>query len=71
MSNGEIAAAPSLRKMATDLGIDLAKVRGSGRSGRIVSGRRARLRPASAQGIPATESGNGSTARGQSAGGKN
>jgi pyruvate dehydrogenase E2 component (dihydrolipoamide acetyltransferase) len=34
--NGEIAAAPSLRQMATDLGIDLGKVRGSARGGRIV-----------------------------------
>src|SRR5579862_7826225 len=35
-SNGDIAAAPSIRKMATDLGIDLGKVRGSARGGRIV-----------------------------------
>jgi pyruvate dehydrogenase E2 component (dihydrolipoamide acetyltransferase) len=34
-TNGEISAAPSLRKMAADLGIDLGRVRGSGRGGRI------------------------------------
>lgn len=35
-SNGEIAAAPSIRQMAADLGIDLGKIRGSGSGGRIV-----------------------------------
>jgi pyruvate dehydrogenase E2 component (dihydrolipoamide acetyltransferase) len=35
-ANGEVAAAPSLRRMANDLGIDLTKVRGSARGGRIV-----------------------------------
>jgi pyruvate dehydrogenase E2 component (dihydrolipoamide acetyltransferase) len=35
-SNGEVAAAPSIRRMATDLGIDLTRVRGSARGGRIV-----------------------------------
>jgi pyruvate dehydrogenase E2 component (dihydrolipoamide acetyltransferase) len=35
-SNGEVAAAPSLRKMANDLGIDLTRIRGSERGGRIV-----------------------------------
>jgi pyruvate dehydrogenase E2 component (dihydrolipoamide acetyltransferase) len=35
-ANGDVAAAPSLRKMANDLGIDLTKVRGSARGGRIV-----------------------------------
>ncbi len=35
-SNGEVAAAPSIRKMANDLGIDLTKVRGSAHGGRIV-----------------------------------
>jgi pyruvate dehydrogenase E2 component (dihydrolipoamide acetyltransferase) len=35
-SNGQVAAAPSIRKMATDLGIDLTKIRGSERGGRIV-----------------------------------
>ncbi len=36
VSNGEVAAAPSLRKMASELGIDLGRVRGSQRGGRIV-----------------------------------
>ncbi|HWY74203.1 MAG TPA: 2-oxo acid dehydrogenase subunit E2, partial [Verrucomicrobiae bacterium] len=35
-SNGQVAAAPSIRKMAGDLGIDLTKIRGSARGGRIV-----------------------------------
>jgi pyruvate dehydrogenase E2 component (dihydrolipoamide acetyltransferase) len=35
-ANGDVAAAPSLRKMAGDLGLDLMKVRGSARGGRIV-----------------------------------
>jgi len=35
-SDSEIAAAPSIRQMASDLGIDLGKVRGSARGGRIV-----------------------------------
>lgn len=35
-SNGEVAAAPSIRRMANDLGIDLTKVRGSAHGGRIV-----------------------------------
>ncbi|HEX4646926.1 MAG TPA: 2-oxo acid dehydrogenase subunit E2 [Verrucomicrobiae bacterium] len=35
-SNGQVAAAPSIRKMATDLGIDLTKIRGGERGGRIV-----------------------------------
>ena len=35
-SNGEVAAAPSLRKMANDLGLDLTRIRGSERGGRIV-----------------------------------
>ena len=35
-SNGQVAAAPSLRKMANDLGIDLTRVRGSALGGRIV-----------------------------------
>jgi pyruvate dehydrogenase E2 component (dihydrolipoamide acetyltransferase) len=35
-SNGEVAASPHVRKIATDLGIDLGKVRGSARGGRIV-----------------------------------
>jgi pyruvate dehydrogenase E2 component (dihydrolipoamide acetyltransferase) len=34
--NGPVAAAPSIRKMAAELGIDLAKIRGSERGGRIV-----------------------------------
>jgi pyruvate dehydrogenase E2 component (dihydrolipoamide acetyltransferase) len=34
-SNGEIAASPSIRKLARDLGIDLARVRGSARGGRV------------------------------------
>jgi pyruvate dehydrogenase E2 component (dihydrolipoamide acetyltransferase) len=34
--NGEVAAAPSIRKMANDLGIDLRKIRGSEWGGRIV-----------------------------------
>jgi pyruvate dehydrogenase E2 component (dihydrolipoamide acetyltransferase) len=34
-TNGAVAAAPSIRKMASDLGIDLTKVRGSARGGRI------------------------------------
>lgn len=34
-ANAQIAAAPSLRKIARDLGIDLRKVRGSARGGRI------------------------------------
>ncbi|HLP77751.1 MAG TPA: 2-oxo acid dehydrogenase subunit E2, partial [Candidatus Paceibacterota bacterium] len=34
-SNAEIAAAPSVRKVARDLGIDLRQVRGSARGGRI------------------------------------
>jgi pyruvate dehydrogenase E2 component (dihydrolipoamide acetyltransferase) len=35
-SNGSVAAAPSIRRLASELGIDLAKVRGSGNGGRIV-----------------------------------
>jgi pyruvate dehydrogenase E2 component (dihydrolipoamide acetyltransferase) len=35
-SNGTVAAGPSIRRMADDLGIDLRKVRGSARGGRIV-----------------------------------
>ncbi len=35
-SEAEIAAAPSIRKLARDLGIDLKRVRGSERGGRIV-----------------------------------
>jgi pyruvate dehydrogenase E2 component (dihydrolipoamide acetyltransferase) len=35
-SNGPVAAAPSIRRMADDLGIDLTRVRGSERGGRIV-----------------------------------
>jgi pyruvate dehydrogenase E2 component (dihydrolipoamide acetyltransferase) len=35
-SNGEVAAAPSIRKMANDLGIDLTRIRGSERGGRVV-----------------------------------
>jgi pyruvate dehydrogenase E2 component (dihydrolipoamide acetyltransferase) len=35
-SNGEIAAAPSIRRMASDLGIDLGRIRGSANGGRIV-----------------------------------
>jgi pyruvate dehydrogenase E2 component (dihydrolipoamide acetyltransferase) len=38
VSDAEIAAAPSIRKMAHDLGIDLRRVRGSARGGRIVLG---------------------------------
>ncbi|MDB6125968.1 MAG: branched-chain alpha-keto acid dehydrogenase subunit [Pedosphaera sp.] len=34
--NGQVAAAPSIRKMANDLGIDLTRIRGSERGGRIV-----------------------------------
>jgi pyruvate dehydrogenase E2 component (dihydrolipoamide acetyltransferase) len=34
--NGTVAAAPSLRKMANDLGIDLTRIHGSERGGRIV-----------------------------------
>ena len=36
VSNGEVAAAPSLRKLASELGIDLGRIRGSQRGGRIV-----------------------------------
>jgi pyruvate dehydrogenase E2 component (dihydrolipoamide acetyltransferase) len=36
VSNGEVAAAPSLRRMASELGIDLSRIRGSQRGGRIV-----------------------------------
>lgn len=35
-SNGQVAAAPSIRRMADELGIDLSRVRGSERGGRIV-----------------------------------
>jgi pyruvate dehydrogenase E2 component (dihydrolipoamide acetyltransferase) len=35
-SNGQVAAAPSIRKVANELGIDLTQVRGSERGGRIV-----------------------------------
>jgi pyruvate dehydrogenase E2 component (dihydrolipoamide acetyltransferase) len=35
-SNGQVAAAPSIRKMANELGIDLTKIRGSERGGRII-----------------------------------
>ena len=35
-STGEVAAAPSIRKMADELGIDLSRIRGSERGGRIV-----------------------------------
>ena len=35
-SNGSVAAAPSIRRVADELGIDLAQVRGSQRGGRIV-----------------------------------
>jgi pyruvate dehydrogenase E2 component (dihydrolipoamide acetyltransferase) len=34
--NGDVAAAPSIRQMAADLGINLGKIRGSARGGRIV-----------------------------------
>ncbi|HZQ46747.1 MAG TPA: 2-oxo acid dehydrogenase subunit E2 [Verrucomicrobiae bacterium] len=34
--NGEVAAAPSIRRMANELGIDLGRIRGSERGGRIV-----------------------------------
>ena len=34
-SNAEIAASPTIRKLARDLGIDLARVRGSARGGRV------------------------------------
>ncbi len=34
-SNAEVAASPSIRRLAKDLGIDLAKVRGSARGGRV------------------------------------
>ncbi|MDB6018829.1 MAG: dihydrolipoamide acetyltransferase [Pedosphaera sp.] len=37
-NNGDVAASPSIRKMAGDLGIDLTKVRGSARGGRIMIG---------------------------------
>ena len=37
-SNVSVAASPSLRKIATDLAIDLTRVRGSGRGGRIELG---------------------------------
>lgn len=36
-ANGEVAAAPSLRRMAAELGIDLSRIRGSARGGRIVA----------------------------------
>ena len=36
LANGDIAASPSIRQMAADLGINLGKVRGSARGGRIV-----------------------------------
>ena len=35
-AEAEVAAAPSVRKLAVELGIDLARVRGSERAGRIV-----------------------------------
>jgi pyruvate dehydrogenase E2 component (dihydrolipoamide acetyltransferase) len=35
-AGGSVAASPTIRKLATDLGIDLARVRGSARGGRIV-----------------------------------
>lgn len=35
-SNGSVAAAPSIRRVADDLGIDLGRIRGSERGGRIV-----------------------------------
>lgn len=35
-SNGAVAAAPSIRRMADELGIDLGRIRGSERGGRIV-----------------------------------
>ena len=35
-SNGQVAAAPSIRRMADELGIDLSRIRGSERGGRIV-----------------------------------
>ena len=35
-SNGDVAASPSIRQMAADLGINLGKIRGSARGGRIV-----------------------------------
>jgi pyruvate dehydrogenase E2 component (dihydrolipoamide acetyltransferase) len=37
-NNGDIAASPSIRKLANDLGLDLGKVRGSARGGRIQIG---------------------------------
>ena len=37
-NNGDIAASPSIRKLANDLGLDLAKVRGSARGGRVQIG---------------------------------
>jgi pyruvate dehydrogenase E2 component (dihydrolipoamide acetyltransferase) len=36
VSDGPVSAAPSIRRMASDLGIDLTRVRGSERGGRIV-----------------------------------
>jgi pyruvate dehydrogenase E2 component (dihydrolipoamide acetyltransferase) len=36
VSEAEVAAAPSIRKLAHDLGIDLRRVRGSARGGRVV-----------------------------------
>jgi pyruvate dehydrogenase E2 component (dihydrolipoamide acetyltransferase) len=35
-SNGSVAAAPSIRRLASELGIDLTRIRGSERGGRIV-----------------------------------
>jgi pyruvate dehydrogenase E2 component (dihydrolipoamide acetyltransferase) len=35
-TNGPVAAGPAIRKLATDLGIDLTRIRGSARGGRIV-----------------------------------
>jgi pyruvate dehydrogenase E2 component (dihydrolipoamide acetyltransferase) len=63
-SNGDVAASPSIRRMANDLGIDLTRIRGSARGGRIVLDdvknyiqklMRAAQAPKAAAGAPAAE----------------
>jgi len=50
---GRVPAAPSVRRMARELGVDLARVRGSGAGGRVLIGDLASsVRPAEANGHP-------------------
>jgi len=53
---GRVPAAPSVRRMARELGVDLARVRGSGAGGRVlISDLAHSVRPAEANGPPAAK----------------